>query len=83
MPNAESTTTRSQHSPSVTADRLQRLMTDVGRGSATALDHLMRLCWADLVRYAARQLRDRDLARDVVQEAFIQVWQRRRTWTPR
>lgn len=83
MPNPQSTTARSQHPPSATADRLQELMTDIGQGSTTALGHLMQLCWADLVRYAARQLYDPDLARDVVQEAFIQVWQRRRTWTPR
>ncbi len=83
MPNPESSATRPQRPASATADRLQGLMTDIGRGSATALDHLMRLCWADLVRYAARQLRDPDGARDVVQEAFIQVWQRRRSWRAR
>lgn len=83
MPNSQSTTTRSQHPPPATTDRVQELMADIGQGSTTALDRLMQLTWADLVRYAARQLRDPDLARDVVQEAFIQVWQRRRIWTPR
>ncbi len=43
----------------------------------------MEVCWPELVRYAAAQLGDADLARDVAQEAFIQVWERRRGWRPR
>ena len=34
------------------------------------------------MRYAARQLVEVELARDIVQEAFIQVWERRRGWQP-
>ncbi len=64
-------------------DRLDRLMAAVKGGSSRALGRLMNLCWEDLVRYAARQLGDVDLARDLVQEAFIQVWERRRGWRPR
>ena len=44
-------------------------------------DHRQRR--VDLMRYAGRELRDMDLARDIAQEAFIQVWERRRAWTPR
>ena len=65
------------------ADRLQPLLAAVKDGSANAFGQLMDLCWPELVRHAARQLRDVDLARDVVQEAFIQIWERRRTWTAR
>ena len=64
-------------------DRLDRLMAAIRGGSSRALGRLMDLCWEDLVRYAARQLGDVELARDVVQEAFIQVWERRRSWRPR
>ncbi len=64
-------------------DRLDRLMAAVKGGSSRALGRLMNLCWEDLVRYAARQLGDVELARDLVQEAFIQVWERRRGWRPR
>ncbi len=64
-------------------DRLDRLMAAVKGGSSRALGRLMNLCWDDLVRYAARQLGDVELARDLVQEAFIQVWERRRGWRPR
>ena len=35
------------------------------------------------MRYAARQLGDAEMARDIVQEAFIQVWERRRGWRSR
>ncbi len=64
-------------------DRLDRLMPAIKGGSSRALGRLMNLCWEELVRYAARQLGDVELARDVVQEAFIQVWERRRGWRPR
>ena len=63
--------------------RLDGLMAAIRGGSSRALGRLMDLCWEDLVRYAARQLGDVDLARDVVQEALIQVWERRRGWRPR
>ena len=73
----------SDDTPSSTeADRLQSLMAAIKGGSLTALGRLMDLCWPELVRYAARQLGDMELARDVVQEAFIQIWQRRRVWRP-
>ena len=62
---------------------LASVMAAIRGGSESALGRLMDLCWPDLVRYAASQLGEVDLARDVVQEAFIQVWERRRTWQPR
>ncbi len=65
------------------AHRIEPLMVSIKGGSSRALGQLMDLCWPELVRYAARQLRDVEIARDVVQEAFIQVWERRRSWRPR
>ncbi len=62
---------------------IEPLMLSIKGGSSTALGQLMDLCWPELVRYAARQLQDVEIARDVVQEAFIQVWERRRSWRPR
>ena len=62
---------------------LASLMAAIRGGSESALGRLMDLYWPELVRYAASQLGDVDLARDVAQEAFIQVWERRRTWRPR
>lgn len=64
-------------------DALTSLMGEIRGGSEPALGQLMDLCWPELVRYAASQLGDVDLARDVAQEAFIQVWERRRGWRPR
>lgn len=64
-------------------DALTSLMDAIRGGSEPALGELMDLCWPELVRYGATQLGDVDLARDVAQEAFIQVWERRRTWRPR
>lgn len=64
-------------------DATTSLMEAIRGGSEPALGRLMELCWPELVRYAASQLGDVDLARDVAQEAFIQVWERRRAWRPR
>ena len=64
-------------------DSLAPLMAAIRGGSQSALGQLMDLCWPELVRYAARQVGDVDLARDIVQEAFIQIWERRRAWEPR
>ena len=65
------------------ADPLTPLMDAIRGGSQSALGQLMDLCWPELVRYAARQVGDVDLARDIVQETLIQVWERRRAWEPR
>ena len=62
---------------------LESLMSAIKGGSQPALGQLMDRLWPELVRYAARQLGDVEMARDIVQETFIQVWERRRTWTPR
>lgn len=62
---------------------LESLMSAIRGGSQSALGRLMDHLWPELVRYAARQLGDVELARDIVQETFIQVWERRRAWTPR
>lgn len=62
---------------------LESLMSAIKDGSQPALGELMDRLWPELVRYAARQLGDVEMARDIVQETFIQVWERRRAWTTR
>lgn len=57
-------------------------MAGIREGSSVALGQLMDVCWPELVRYATRQLDDAELARDLVQEVFIRVWERRLTWVP-
>lgn len=64
-------------------DPLAPLMAAIRGGSESALGQLMDLCWPELVRYAARQVGEVELARDIAQEAFIQIWERRRVWKPR
>ena len=68
---------------SAEGDPLAPLMAAIRGGSQSALGQLMDHCWPELVRYAARQVGDVDLARDIVQETLIQVWERRRAWEPR
>lgn len=65
------------------ADPLAPLMAAIRDGSEPALGRLMDLCWPELVRYAARQLGEVEFARDIAQEAFVQIWERRRAWKPR
>lgn len=61
---------------------LSDLLTQIGQGSARALQRLIDCAWPRLTRYAARELGDTDLAEDVVQEAFIYLWRRRTAWSP-
>ena len=77
MPTHDDTPTPSEPDP------LAPLMAAIRGGSQSALGRLMDLCWPELVRYAARQVGEVDLARDIVQETLIQVWERRRAWEPR
>jgi RNA polymerase sigma factor (sigma-70 family) len=55
-------------------------MDEIRGGSARALQEVMDRLWDELVRFAAWELKDRDAARDVVQEAFIHLWRNRRSW---
>ncbi len=74
-----------QHDTRAPADEghLESLMSAIKGGSQPALGQLMDRLWPELVRYTARQLSDMELARDIVQETFIQVWERRGAWTTR
>ncbi len=49
---------------------------------AAALDEVMGALHPPLLRYAARLTSDRDAAYDVLQEAFIKLWQTRATLDP-
>jgi len=55
----------------------------VGRmkaGDESALDRILAAYWHGLTGFALRILGDRDRAEDVVQEAFIRLWNRRTEW---
>ena len=49
-------------------------------GDAAALQALVDLLWRPLLAYAGRLLRCDDAAEDVVQRAFIRLWERRDRW---
>lgn len=59
---------------------LAELMDQVRAGSTVALQALMDRLWAELVRFAAWEFGNADAARDVVQDAFIDLWSNRRSW---
>jgi RNA polymerase sigma-70 factor, ECF subfamily len=51
------------------------------RGSAEALDELLHGYWKSLAAYAEQLVDGRsDLAEDLVQEAFVRLWEKRATW---
>lgn len=51
------------------------------RGSAEALDELLRGYWKPLTAYADQLVGGRsDLAEDLVQEAFVRLWEKRASW---
>ena len=57
-------------------DLLLRLASDDDR----ALDLLLERYWAPLFRFALRRTGSRDVAADVVQDAFCRLWTRRGSW---
>lgn len=63
--------------------RDRRLLGLAMQNDGEALNELMELHWAPLVDYVARlSAGNRDLAKDVAQEVFLRVWERRVTWHP-
>jgi RNA polymerase sigma-70 factor (family 1) len=51
------------------------------RGSAEALDELLRGYWRSLTAYAENLVDGRsDLAEDLVQESFVRLWEKREGW---
>ncbi len=58
------------------------LMVRLSRGDETALDALVAAFAPALLRFARRTLADPNDAEDVVQDAFVRVWQARRRWHP-
>ncbi len=59
------------------------LMEEALRGNGVALDDLLDTHWSAIVAYVSRLLDgDRDAAKDVAQEVFLRIWQRRVSWQP-
>lgn len=58
------------------------LMLHIRDGDTSALETLIDRYWKPLIRYAARLVDSLDAAEDVVQEAFVAVWNQRASWTP-
>lgn len=56
------------------------LVREIKAGSEAALRVLLGRHWTDLVRYALTFVEGQDAAEDIVQEAFVRLWRRRRTW---
>jgi RNA polymerase sigma-70 factor (ECF subfamily) len=61
----------------------RELLLRVQDSDEVALDELMRRKMQPLVQTAYRILGDREEARDVVQMAFVRVWEHRRSYRPR
>ena len=64
------------------AEDFRGLMEEIREGSARAFQKLVDRLWPELVRFAVWDIGDSDVARDAVQEAFIDLWRRRRSWVP-
>lgn len=58
-------------------------MARVADGDHTAMQALLDRYWSRLVLYAASILGSDDGAKDVVQQAFINVWEHRAAWQPK
>ena len=56
------------------------LLDAMRRDDGCALEVVLRRHWAPLTAYLARLLDSRDLAEDVAQRSYCQLWARRATW---
>src|SRR6266566_1332895 len=54
----------------------------IRRGDERALDRLLAHRWAPLVACVARRVGDAELAKDIAQEAFVRLWERRHEIDP-
>ena len=65
------------------ADPSERdLVARIRAGEERALEALHIKYWHSLVRAAVRYVGDEELARDVVQDVFSDIWYRRESWAP-
>lgn len=62
-------------------DTLGALLKGISKGDENAFSQLYRLYYAPLCLYADRFVKDSAAAEDIVEEAFLKVWERRRTFT--
>lgn len=58
----------------------ERLLARLAQGDEAALESLLEQHWNALIDYAHGLLHSDDGAKDVVQEAFIRLWERRGDW---
>jgi RNA polymerase sigma-70 factor (ECF subfamily) len=61
---------------------LRRLLAEIGRGEAAALAELYDLTSPKLFGVILRIQRDRSLAEDVLQDAYLRIWQAAGTYDP-
>lgn len=54
----------------------------ISESDRKAFDRLFRHFYASLVRFACRYVQSKDIASDIVQEGFMQLWQKRRRLDP-
>ena len=73
--------------PFGSSDTDRSIFERIQQGHRDALSALLDRYWASLVGYAAGITGDRDVAQDVAQETFVQIWVKRLDWestgTPR
>lgn len=62
------------------AAETRQLLHRIRLGDASALDGLLAVYWKPLVRYAYALLGSKDDAEDVVQDVFVELWNRRLNW---
>jgi len=80
-PRSERTPPRRQ-APSTTVTNVEALGAAIHIGDRNAFDHMFMALHGELWHFARSIVRDGDVANDVVQDVFIDVWDRHDTWAP-
>ncbi len=66
----------------VTRDAADKELFERMQADPAAFGALLKAWWRPLVLYAARIVKSGDAAEDIVQEAFVRLWERRGLWRP-
>ncbi|MGN7819308.1 RNA polymerase sigma factor [Chitinophaga sp. 22536] len=57
----------------------QDLLAEIGRRNGFAFDVLYNRYWKDVFNIAYKRIRNTDLAQDIAQDVFVQLWTREKT----
>jgi RNA polymerase sigma-70 factor (ECF subfamily) len=60
-------------------DHSREITAQLKSGNKDAFEIIFKDCWADVYRAALKRVRDEDIAKEITQELFIELWEKKDT----